>query len=291
MIFACQNGIWIQRPWASFLSYSAGTGSEGILRMVLRGEIERPRNFGVVNADPGMENSLTYPVVARAEEDCLKAGIPFLRTSRSLYDEFLALKASGAKRFDTPPLWTKDRETGKRGQLLQGCTQAYKIAGMYRAVREWMAATLQVPADRTDLGTDAIEMWIGFTSDEWHRIKEDKREYAGMRYPFVERQITREKLIGWYLRTGTPMPPRSVCNACFANDVAMLKDMHDNRPSDWFQAVQFDEAARDLRCIGVRDECYVSWTLIPLAQLAAMGFPEIDGEREAMKCHSGHCFT
>jgi len=63
------------------------------------------------------------------------------------------------------------------------------------------------------------------------------------------------------------------------------------RYSDWEQAVAVDEAIRDLSCIGISDECYVSWTLIPLRVLAEMGFPEIDGEREAIKCHSGHCFT
>ena len=63
------------------------------------------------------------------------------------------------------------------------------------------------------------------------------------------------------------------------------------RPDDFEQAVLIDEAIRDLTQIGIRDECYVSWTLIPLRELAARGFPDIDGEMEAMACHSGHCFV
>lgn len=259
--------------------------------MVLRGEIERPRNFLVLNADPGMENSRTYEIVADAERRCNEAGIPFLKTARSLYQEILDLKASGAKRFDTPPFWTKNRDTGKRGRLLQGCTGAYKVAPMYRELRAWMAANLGVPEKRTDLGTNAVKMWIGFGHDEWHRIKEDKREYVEMEYPLIERKMNGAAMDEYYRSRGIPRPPRSVCNACYANDVAYFKAMHDDRPSDWMQAVLIDEAIRDLTQIGVRDECYVSWTLIPLAELAARGFPEIDGEMEAMQCHSGHCFV
>lgn len=291
MVQAHQNGVYLQRPWLTALSYSGGSGSQIPLEMVLRGEIERPKNFIVLNADPGMENSRTYGIVADSARRCVEAGIPFLRTARSLYQEILGLKASGATRFDTPPFWTKNRETGKRGRLMQGCTQAYKIAPMYRALREWMAANIGVPENRTDLGTNSVKMWIGFSNDEWMRIKEDKREYVEMEYPLIERKMGQLEMDSYYRDRGIPRPPRSVCNACYANDVAYFHAMHDERPSDWEQAVLIDEAIRDLTQIGILDECYVSWALIPLAELAARDFPDIDGEMEAMACHSGHCFV
>jgi len=291
MVQAHQNGVYLQRPWLTALSYSGGSGSQIPLEMVLRGEIERPKNFIVLNADPGMEDCRTYDIVADAERRCIKAGIPFLKTARSLYQEILDLKASGATRFDLPPFWTRNKETGKRGRLMQGCTQVYKIAIMYRAMREWMAANIGVPENRTDLGTNSVKMWIGFSNDEWMRIKEDKREYVEMEYPLIERKMGQKEMDAYYHERFLPRPPRSVCNACYANDVAHFREMYRMRYMDWEQAVRIDEEIRDLSCLGLHDECYVSWTLIPLTELARLGFPDIDGEKEAMACHSGHCFV
>ena len=287
-----RNGIWLSRPWVTCLSFSGGKGSSALLWLVLRGDIPMPPNFIVINADPGMEDSRTYAYVDMMEAECRKAGIPFIRTKRNLYQEMLDLKKSGSTRFDTPPLWTRNRETGKRGRLMQKCTLAYKIAPMDRALRQWMQENIGVSAKTKNMGRDAVCKWIGFSANEWHRIKEAKQEYQYMEYPLITHGYTDAKIAGYFMQHGLPLPPRSVCNACFANDVAHFKDMHDNRPSDWEQAVAFDDEVRDLTCIGVKDECYVSSTLIPLRVLAETGFPQdADKNREDIMCHSGHCFV
>lgn len=287
-----RNGIWLSRPWVTCLSFSGGKGSSALLWMTLRGDIPMPPNFIVINADPGMEDSRTYDYVTMMEAECQKAGVPFLRTKRNLWQEMIDLKKSGATRFDTPPLWTRNRETGKRGRLMQKCTLAYKIAPMDRALRQWMEAHIGVSSKTKNMGRDAVCKWIGFSADEWHRIKEAKQEYQYMEYPLITHGWTDAKIAGYFMQHKLPVPPRSVCNACFANDIAHFKDMHDRRPQDWLQAVAFDDEVRDLRCIGVKDECYVSYSLIPLRQLAAMGFPaDAERGREDMACHSGHCFV
>lgn len=281
------------RPWVTRLSFSGGTGSSAILWMFLRGEIERPQNLIAINADPGMEGRRAYEYVARMEQECVKAGIPFLRVKRDLYAELLALKASGATRFDNPPFWTLNRATGQIGRLMQKCTKTYKIAEMDRALRVWMSENIGVPMNNQRLGSDAVRTLIGFTADEDTRVKEDRKEFEYVEYPLIEIGLTREKLPGYYLSRGLPMPPRSVCRACFANDVPFFKDMHDNEPADFEQACKVDDEIRDLSCIGITDECYVSSVCIPLRALAANNFILSDAQREqdAVRCHSGHCFT
>lgn len=293
MTTASQNGVFLMRPWLTRLSFSAGTGSSAILWAVLRGELERPRNLLVVNADPGMENRATYAYAAMMEQECQKVGIPFLRVKRDLYAEILALKASGATRFDNPPFWTRDRITGKIGQLMQKCTKTYKIAEMDRAVRVWMAENIGVPMKNQRLGVDAVNTWIGFTADEVTRIKEDRKEFEFVTYPLVEMGLTKATLAEWYLKRGLPMPPRSVCNACFANDVATFRAMAKDRPEDFEQACKVDDEIRDLTCIGITDECYVCSVCIPLRTLAANGFnlTAAQIEQDAVRCQSGHCFT
>lgn len=281
------------RPWVTALAFSAGTGSAAVLWMVLRGELERPKNFIVLNADPGMENRDTYTYVAMMERECQAAEIPFLRVKRDLYAELMALKSSGATRFDTPPFWTRNRETGKKGRLMQKCTKTFKIAEMDRALRLWMEDNLGVPRNNQRLGSDAVSRWIGFTADEWHRVKEDRKDFEFCAYPLIEMGIHRNDLPKWYADRSIPMPPRSVCNACFANDVEQFREMANERPEDFEQACRVDDEIRDLTCIGVEDECFVSSTLIPLRTLAATNFT-ISAEEKAednQRCHSGYCFT
>jgi hypothetical protein len=281
-------------PLVTQLSYSAGTASHALLQMVLLGEIERPRNFIVINADPGMENSVTYKFVDQAERECRSAGIPFLRTGSNLYTGLLSLKASGSTRFDLPPLWTRNRVTGKKGRLLQRCTKWAKIAPMDRALRGWMHANLGISKSTKSLGIDTVCKWIGFTQDEWMRISEAKQKYVYFDYPLIDRGITKATLAEWYGSRMLEMPPRSVCNACYANDIEHYRLMLAERPDEfWNQAVAVDEAIRDLRHVGVEDECFVSSTLIPLRELANLGFllPLDASETVDEKCHTGYCFT
>lgn len=282
------------RPKLTVLNFSGGTGSGCLAEMILNGDIPRPDHpLIVLNADPGMENSQTYVYVAEMRARFEAFGIPFITVKRNLYAELLALKASGATRFDTPPFWTKNRKTGKKGRLLQKCTGAYKVAPMDRAIRAWMQANLGISAKSKRLGENIVRKWIGFSQDEWTRIKESKQKYVYMDYPLIDRRMTKTDIRTYFLKINRPLPPRSVCNACYANDVAFFKNMAATRAVDFEQACKVDDEIRDLRHIGVEDECYVSSTLIGLRELAARGFvlPAEVLEQDAEMCHSGHCFV
>jgi hypothetical protein len=67
--------------------------------------------------------------------------------------------------------------------------------------------------------------------------------------------------------------------------------MYDSRPDDWAKAVAVDEAIRDLSSVGVKDECFVSGSLVPLKDLPALNFLRSDPTRfKEHRCNSGHCF-
>lgn len=282
-------------PICTQLSFSGGTGSGCIAEMILRGDIAVPDNFIVIRANPGMENVETNRYCEQTAVRLEAMRIPYIEVKRNLLREILELKASGKKtRFDLPPFWTRNRVTGKRGRLKQKCTRAYKIAPMDRACRQWMHDNLGISKDRKTLGENIVCKWIGFSQDEWTRIKEDSRKYIYYDYPLIDRRMTKADIAAYYRRHGLKRPPRSVCNACYANDVATFKQMHDERPWEfWNQAVPVDDAIRDLYCVGVNDECFVSSTLIPLRDLAAMNFvlPAEVQEAADQACHSGHCFV
>ena len=97
-------------------------------------------------------------------------------------------------------------------------------------------------------------------------------------------------VVKFFEENSLPIPPRSVCNACFANNIEYLREMHQERPEDWKQAVAVDKAVRDWKQIGVKDEVFVSKSLLSLEELAAQNFGVDEGEYDEW-CQTGYCFT
>lgn len=274
------------------LSHSGGVQSQGILEMMLRGDIAIPKPFLVLNADPGMENRRTHEFVKDIAARCEAVGIRYIRAKGpNLKEDLLTFKERGATRIDNPPYWTKNRETGKRGTALQKCTAFYKIKPMRRELRLVMREMFGVSLESKRL--PKVESWIGFAADEANRAAKATSDvkFINLRFPLIEMGLSKAQVVGYFLKHSIQRPPPSVCNACFSHGLNFLRDMHDNRPDEWDEAVQIDEAIRDMRQVGINDEVYVSKTLIPLRTLAELDFnvPELPGQN--YKCNSGVCFV
>lgn len=278
-------------PRITALNFSGGRQSSALLWMVLRGDIPKPDNFVVLHADPGMENSRTYDYVRFMFEECRRAGIHAETVEGpNLYHD---LTSPEGTRLDNPPYWTLNNE-GRRGRLNQKCTRYYKIRPMDKALRKIMEERLDIPFERRRVGYGVAEKWIGFTTSEASRVKPPRQKYQVFRYPLIDLGMTNEDVIQYFRDHDLPIPPRSVCNACFANGLQTLKRMHDERPRDWAQAVEVDRAARDGTRYGITDRVYVSKMCVPLEELAARGFQLTKEDRsddEDLSCDSGYCFV
>lgn len=281
----------IQKEKLICLSYSAGVQSHCILEMLLRGDIQQPKNLLILNADPGMENSDSYLFVEKSKKRCLEKNIPFL-TARgpNLFDDLVNFKQKGLKRLDHPPLWTK-KKNGQRGRLKQCCTRFYKIEAMHRALRQYLNEKFNISLITRNPGRYVeVEMWIGFSLDESYRCKNSLMKFVNFKYPLIDLKLNKEDIEKYYLLNGIEKPPRSVCNACFANGLSFFEDMYRNRPDDWDQAVLVDESIRDLSSVGIKEECYVSSSLIPLKDLPGLNFKKFDGDYHNFKCNAGVCY-
>lgn len=249
--------------------------------------------FAVLSADPGMEDSRTYRYVADMERRCSDAGIEFVRCrGRNLYEDLLHSLARGKTRLDNPPYFTKNRETGKLGLLRQNCTAEYKIAPMDRAVREILHREYGIHPKAGTVGKHVVEKWIGFHAGEWHRVSESQKRYAYFKHPLIDLGMDDKAVSGYFLKNGLEIPPRSVCVACYANPLDYFKAMRDERPDDFEKACLVDDAIRDSRHVGIKDEVFISRTLLPLRKLAELNFvvPGFDKAKEVEACNSGHCF-
>lgn len=279
-------------PLLTVLNYSGGRQSACILWMVLLGDIKRPEQFVVLNADPGMENSATYAYNRDMFDLCKAEGIEAITApGPSLYEDLVTLGTGDKTRIDNPPYWTQ-AENGKRGRLMQKCTAVYKIAPMDRVLRQLLHERFGISLVTRRPGIGIVEKWIGFAFDEVYRMKPSSQQYINFAYPLIDLKLDRDAVNAYYTANGLPMPPRSVCNACFANGLETLREMHDNRPDDWQQAVRVDRAVRSLVQIGVKEPVFVSNTLLPLEQLAAQNFVLGDEkDQDNYSCDSGYCFT
>lgn len=275
-------------PFLTVLSFSGGAQSTCLLEMVLRGELERPLRFVVINADPGMERPHTYRVNREMRARCADAGIDIITApGPNLYNDLVSLPFTGKRRADNPPYWTKD-ENGKRGKLKQKCTDHYKIAAMDRALREYLRSKHGV---RGCLRSGFVEKWIGFAADEWHRCSESDVQYIRLRFPLIEMKLDRAMVAGKFLQWGVQVPRGSVCTACFANGLMLYKDMYENDKDEWERAVEVDNSVEKWKALGItKQEVFVSSSLTRLRDLPAISFGINDEDMTEHHCNSGVCF-
>ena len=304
------------KPYITVLSHSGGRQSQLILEMVLCGEIEKPFNFVVLNANPGMERRKTRLLIENNRERCHEAGIDYITAQGpNLFNDIVNTRFNGATRMVNPPYWTKEvipahqeevinreggkeilevPETIKRGKLRQQCTEHYKIAPMDRALRHYLSVKHGISWNTTRLRPGLVEKWIGFAHDEWHRCSSSGRGYIVETYPLIELKMTKAHCVGWFLKKNmevpTEVPIGSVCNGCFANGLKLFKEMYETEPEDWAQAVACDNALEAWKGRITKQEVFVSSSLVRLRDLPAINFGLEDEDMSEHHCNSGVCF-
>ena len=277
-------------PLLSVFNFSGGKQSSCLLWMLLRGDF-RPAGMPIViNADPGMEDSRTYDYVAMMKAKCAEACIEFITApGPNLYHDLMTLE--GKKRFDAPAYYVTNPQ-GRTGKLMQACTKVYKIAPTDRVVRQVLHSEFGINP-KASPPPRSVELIIGFHAGEWHRCSETGKKFSYFRYPLIEMKMDDAMVAGYFLKHNLPKPPRSVCNACFANDIPYFREMHANRAADWEKAIAVDDAIRH-GLPGVNGEAFVTRYRIPLREMPSLNFipPGYDPEKEREQtCNQGgHCF-
>lgn len=283
----CSSKSPVGIPLITVLNYSGGTQSSALLWMLLRGDIDRPKNLYILNADPGMEHRETYEYTEMMRGECRKADIDFRTVDGpSLYDDLL--DRSGKTRIDNPAYFTKN-DDGREGRLRQKCTAYYKVAPMDREVRRILSQDHGC-GNRTT--PSMVEKWIGFAFDEQPRVSIPKQKYVYFRYPLIEAGMAKSDVNEYYTENDLPKPPRSVCVACFANGTDHYKWQASNGTDDFERAVKIDDSIRDMTGVGINQPVYAHRSLVPLRVLPERNFEigTTNEERDRYACTSGHCF-
>ncbi|MFD8246941.1 hypothetical protein [Nocardia sp. NPDC059691] len=276
-------------PTLRLLSLGAGVQSTTLALMACRGELSGLD--GAIFADTGWERPAVYRQVERLEAEFTKAGIPLHRVSNGhLRKDTL----DPSKRFVSIPYFTlapedtmvreeitetdsdgreaivgyRERPATRRereGIGRRQCTYRYKIAPINRAVRMLLGAPAphyrRVPKGRV------AEQWIGFSTDEIYRVN-DRREnaYTIKRFPLLELGMSRKDCLRYLRRAGWGDVVSSDCIGCPHHNNAYWRQMRDERPEEWADAVEFDHAIRKGGARGepLRGQAFLHRSCVPL---------------------------
>lgn len=246
-------------PTLRVLSLGAGVQSTTLILMAARGEFETKPDVAIF-ADTGWEPKRVYEYLAWLENEVGHI-IPIYRVSNGNIREDVLNHVRKGTRVANPPFYVKNPD-GTGGILRRGCTVEYKIKPINDKIREMLGVK---PGERVPKGM-FVEQWFGISLDEAHRMKDSRDKWVVNRYPLIEKGMDRYSCLLWLERHGYPRPPKSACIGCPYHSIQHWREMRDNRPDEWTEAVEWDAAIRH-GMKGVVGECYLNRALVPLDQV------------------------
>lgn len=221
-------------PQLRVISLGAGVQSTTVLLMANHGELPGVPVDYAIFADTGWEPAAVYEHLAWLER---MSEIPILRVSNG---DLRADALDHTRRFATMPVFVFN-ERGGEGKMRRQCTHEYKITAINRKLRELLGVG---PRDRIAPGT--VESLLGISLDEVERMKPSGEQWVTIRWPLIEKRMTRHDCLNWLERHGYPIPPKSACIGCPFHGNAYWREMKLLRPEEWADACDFDERLREV---------------------------------------------
>lgn len=255
------------------ISLGLGVQSTALYYMSSLGEF--PRVDAAIFIDLGREKTKTYEYLKFLLQWADKHnGIPIsVVKKKNLFTDLLARHNSSQNRFASIPAYTIN-EDGVTGMLRRQCTGEYKIAQVDQEIR----ALCGIPARKRN---HAAEVWKGISLEEVERLSIPQEKWKTQVYPFCGYQttrkdtvrlewgrlMTRNDILNWYEAHGLPVPPKSSCVFCPYTSEFAWKNLKENHPEDFADAVRVDHAIRDSSKQGVDNPIFLHESCIPLDEV------------------------
>ena len=245
------------------ISLGAGVQSSTMALMAAHGEIT-PMPDCAIFADTGAEPRRVYEWL-----DWLEKQLPFpvhrVMQRDGLLRNVLStqVKDGDVERFLSVPFFTDSRAGG---MTRRQCTREFKVEPIERKVRELVGLAKGQRAPKEILAVQ----YIGISLDEATRMKPSRTKWIEHRWPLIEKYMRRSDCLEWMKDHGYPEPAKSACTFCPYHDNRMWRDMKDNDPESWNQAVQVDRHLRSGGAAVSRDltaNLYLHRSLKPLEEV------------------------
>lgn len=237
------------------ISLGAGVQSTTMALMAAHGEIG-PMPDCAIFADTGWEPKAVYEHLER-----LIPMLPFpvhKVSCGNILDHIERGRNTTGGRFAALPWFTGDGGMGPRQ-----CTREFKLEPLQRKQRELLGYK-----PRQRIPANSIEVWIGISMDEAIRMKPAFVKWQKNRWPLIEKGMSRRECQKWLAVHGLDAP-KSACIGCPYHSNAHWRDMRDNSPDEWSDAVRVDRLIRadGTTMRGMRALQYMHRSLKPLDEV------------------------
>jgi hypothetical protein len=242
------------------LSLGAGVQSTVLALMAAEGGLD-PLD-GAIFADTGWEPRRVYDHLGKLRAVLDAAGVPVhIVSNGNLRSDAI----DPEHRYASIPYFVRNPD-GSEGMGRRQCTSEYKLSPINRRVRELLGAT--APDFKRVPRGNIAEQWIGFSADEIGRVTEANGvSYVRKRYPLIELGMDRKACERWLASRGWGSVAKSACIGCPYHGNAQWRDLRDNHPAEWADALNFDAAIRKggARGLPLNGEAFLHRSRVPLA--------------------------
>ena len=245
-------------------STGAGVQSTAIALLIEDGTLPKPD--AAIFADTGWEPNAVYEQVERLAGLYERMGVAFYRVSNG---NLRRDAIDPEHRYASIPYFVRNPD-GTEGMGRRQCTSEYKLAPITRKIRELLGAKppnyRRVPKGRV------AEQWVGFSTDEVIRANRRKDsqgvQYLTTRYPLLDLGMSRKDCERYLADRGWGHTVKSACIGCPFHGNAQWRELRDNHPDEWADAVAFDAAIRrgGARGLPLDGQAFLHRSRVPLDQ-------------------------
>lgn len=228
-------------PQLRVLSLGAGVQSTTLALLAAHGEIG-PMPDCAIFADTQWEPKAVYEHLAWLRED---GRLPFpvhIVMRGDIRENVKTRRDSWGTRFASIP-WHIVRRDGTSGMGQRQCSSEYKLTPIMWKIRELLGVSRSAK-----IAAGSVEVWLGISKDEAHRMKTAHQNYITNRYPLIEKGMRRYDCLEWLKAHQFPTPPKSSCLGCPYHDNRYWRALKRDSPAEWAETIEFD---RYLRMPGV----------------------------------------
>jgi PAS domain-containing protein len=241
------------------ISLGAGVQSTTMLLMAGHGEIE-PKPKYAIFADTGWEPKAVYAHLEWLKTKALEMGIEIITVQKGNIREDIMNGAINKSRTANMPFYVI--YNGEKGIVPRGCTGDYKIQAINKKAREILGYK---PKQRIPAG--ALTKWMGISMDEIYRMKQGQYAWELLRYPLIEKEMTRLDCMNWLTKHGYPIPPKSSCIGCPFHNDRMWLEIKRNHSDEWQEAVEFEKTLHEYGLRGMKGKVYLHKSCRPLEEV------------------------
>ena len=256
------------------ISLGAGVQSSTMALMAAHGEIT-PMPECAIFADTGWEPKAVYEWL-----DWLEKQLPFpvhRVNAGNIRSDVMAAQLNDG-RCASLPYFSKGADDATEGRMMRQCTEEYKTNPLEKFIKRELLGLK--PRQRSPKHA-VVSQWRGISTDEASRMKPSRERWMVTRFPLaMEHSMSRVDCLMWMERKGYPRPHRSSCVGCPFHSPEEWRDIRDNRPDEWAEAVVFDKAVRNIK--NMERRTYLHRQCVPLDQ-ADLRSPEDFGQVDLFK--------